>query len=283
MQRQDDLDVRTMRSDELDLAVEWAAQEGWNPGLHDAECFYVADPDGFLIGHLGQEPVGCISVVRYGPNFGFLGFYIMKPERRGCGHGYRLWQAGLERLEGRTVGLDGVVAQQDNYKRSQFLLVHRNVRFGGAPGFERPIDPRLTRVRFEWLAKVIQYDRPFFPAERDTFLQCWLQPRGREGLALVEDGSIRGYGVVRTCRTGSKIGPLFAESEDGADLLFRALVAAADNAPVFLDCPEPNRSAMALAARYGLSPVFETARMYRGPAPDLPLSRIYGMTTFELG
>ena len=59
--------------------------------------------------------------------------------------------------------------------------------------------------------------------------------------------------------------------------------AADPSAPVFLDCPAPNCSATDLASRYGLALVSETARMYRGPAPDLPLSRIYGMTTFELG
>ena len=272
-----------MSRDELELALTWAAQEGWNPGLRDAECFYAADPDGFLIGYLGQEPVGCISVVRYGPSFGFLGFYIVRPERRGCGYGHRLWQAGMERLGGCTVGLDGVVAQQDNYRRSEFVLAHRNIRFGGAPGCERPSDPRLRPIGSELVDAVIHYDRRFFPAERGSFLRCWLQPRRREGRALVEDGAVRGYGVVRACRTGSKIGPLFAETEEGADLLFRALAAAASRTPVFLDCPEPNRTATALAAGYGLSPVFETARMYRGPAPDLSLSRVYGITTFELG
>lgn len=29
--------------------------------------------------------------------------------------------------------------------------------------------------------------------------------------------------------------------------------------------------------------VFNSARMYAGPAPDLPLARTYGITTFELG
>ncbi|HEX2135305.1 MAG TPA: GNAT family N-acetyltransferase [Microvirga sp.] len=283
MATQVDLEVRTMSRDELDLAVDWAAREGWNPGLGDAACFYAADAEGFLIGRLGPEPVGCISVVRYGRDFGFLGFYIVTPERRGCGYGYRLWQAGLQRLEGRTVGLDGVVAQQDNYRRSGFVLAHRNVRFGGEPRCERPSDPRLTPIRSEMLDELIRYDRSFFPASRDSFLRCWLQPQGREGVALIEDGSVRGYGVVRVCRTGFKIGPLFAESADRADLLFRALAAGTDGGPLFLDCPEPNRSATALAARYGLSPVFETARMYRGVAPDLPLMRIYGITTFELG
>ncbi|HLA33082.1 MAG TPA: GNAT family N-acetyltransferase, partial [Pseudomonas sp.] len=27
---------------EVDLAIDWAAAEGWNPGLHDADCFYAA-------------------------------------------------------------------------------------------------------------------------------------------------------------------------------------------------------------------------------------------------
>ena len=76
---------------------------------------------------------------------------------------------------------------------------------------------------------------------------------------------------------------MFADNYEGADLLFRALAAGAKDAEVFLDCPEPNHPATGLAASHGLSPVFETARMYRGPAPALPLDRIYGISTFELG
>ena len=51
----------------------------------------------------------------------------------------------------------------------------------------------------------------------------------------------------------------------------------------FLDIPEPNREALALARRYRLAPVFETARMYAGAEPELPLQRLYGITSFELG
>ena len=75
--------VRRMTAADLELALDWAAAEGWNPGLHDAHCFYAADPDGFFLGELDGVPVGSISAVRYGPGFGFLGLYIVKPERRG--------------------------------------------------------------------------------------------------------------------------------------------------------------------------------------------------------
>ncbi|WP_457089593.1 GNAT family N-acetyltransferase [Microvirga sp. P5_D2] len=279
----DDLTIRVMTREDLARAVDWAAAEGWNPGLGDAECFHAADPTGFLMGFTGEEPVAAISVVRYADTFGFLGLYIVRLDRRGRGFGYRLWQAGMEHLKGRVVGLDGVVAQQANYARSGFVLAHRNVRFGGTPQIDEPEDTRLRPVGPALVADILSFDRPFFPASRETFLRCWLRPDAREAVAFVEDGAVRGYGVMRACRSGFKIGPLFADSEDEADLLFQALAAKAKGAPVFLDLPEPNESAIRLATRYGLSPVFETARMYRGQAPILPLSRTYGITTFELG
>ncbi len=68
--------VRRMAESELNLGIEWAAAEGWNPGLHDAECFYAADPEGFFLGEFaGGEPIGCVSAVAYDRNYGFLGFY----------------------------------------------------------------------------------------------------------------------------------------------------------------------------------------------------------------
>jgi hypothetical protein len=47
--------------------------------------------------------------------------------------------------------------------------------------------------------------------------------------------------------------------------------------------PEPNREALALAEKYRMRPTFHAARMYRGTPPSLPLERIFGVTTFELG
>lgn len=102
-------------------------------------------------------------------------------------------------------------------------------------------------------------------------------------MAWVVDGRITGYGVVRACREGHKIGPLFADTEEIADGLFQALAAKTGDGPVFLDIPGPNMAAQRLCERHGMIPVFETARMYRGPAPELPLARIFGITTFELG
>jgi len=96
-----------------------------------AECYFTVDPQGFLIGQLDDDPVATISMVKYGQFFGFLGFYIVKPECRGKGYGMAIWQAGMHYLKGCNIGLDGVVDQQENYKKSGFKLAYRNIRYQG--------------------------------------------------------------------------------------------------------------------------------------------------------
>jgi Acetyltransferase (GNAT) domain len=125
-------------------------------------------------------------------------------------------------------------------------------------------------------------DGTVFPAARPTFLRTWITAPGHIGRALIRDGHIAAWGVIRPCRTGRKVGPLVADDHDAAEAVFAALVGPAGG-QVFLDVPEPNRTAMALATAYGLTPLFETARMYSAPIKPVALERVYGVTTFELG
>jgi Acetyltransferase (GNAT) domain len=91
------------------------------------------------------------------------------------------------------------------------------------------------------------------------------------------------WGVIRPCRTGHKIGPLVADDRAAAETVLAALLAARGGGEIFLDVPSVNREAVALAQGLGLTPVFETARMYTGAIPQLRLERVFGVTTFELG
>jgi ribosomal protein S18 acetylase RimI-like enzyme len=276
-----DYEIRAMSRAELDLAIGWARDEGWNPGLHDATPFHAADPESFLVGVLDGRAISSISVVRYGTTFGFLGFYIVIPEHRGRGYGFRLWQAGMARLTGRLVGLDGVPAQQGNYRRSGFELAYRNVRYGGTAPAGRA--DRLVDARTIPFDQLLAFDARLFPAPRPGFLAGWISLPESRGLAAVKDGELRGFGVRRRCRNGHKIGPLYAASRAIAEQLFDGLCEGIAGEPVFLDVPEPNAGALALAEGRDLEPAFETARMYTGPSPAVDLSELYGVTTFELG
>lgn len=278
------MEIRGMTLPELEAVLEWAAAEGWNPGLQDALSFHAADPGGFLLGLLDGEPVASIFAVRYGAGFGFIGGYIVRPGFRGKGYGMEIWRAGMARLEGRNIALDGVPAQQPNYARSGFRLAHRNVRFEGR-GSDVPAADRVLPLGPQDAGEVVEYDRAFFPDDRAHFLRCWLQQEGSVAFGVRDSGgALLGYAVLRPCRAGFKIGPLCAESPEVAEELMQALRGRVPaDEPVFLDVPEPNAAAVALAERHGMHACFETARMYTGADPGLPLARQYGITTFELG
>jgi ribosomal protein S18 acetylase RimI-like enzyme len=87
----DALQIRPMTRAEMDRALDWAAEEGWNPGLDDAGCFRQADEGGFIAGFIDGQMVASISVVAYDHAFAFLGFYIVAPAFRGRGFGFALW------------------------------------------------------------------------------------------------------------------------------------------------------------------------------------------------
>jgi GNAT superfamily N-acetyltransferase len=201
-----DLSIRTMRPDEISIAVNWAAAEGWNPGLADDACFAAVDPEGFLIGELDGAPAATVSCVNYSASFAFLGFYIVREDLRGRGYGLRIWDAAIAHAGPRVIGLDGVVAQQQNYRKSGFELAYANVRYGGivaAPDAPQAGVMALAEVP---LAAVEAYDAMVFPAPRPAFLRAWIGSPWHVGCARTRDGRLVGWGVIRPCRKGCKIG-----------------------------------------------------------------------------
>ena len=191
----------------------------------------------------------------------------------------------MEYMKGRNVGLDGVVAQQENYQKSGFHFAYNNIRYEfktldlPMKGSSPPVVP-LSQVGFDELAA---YDGALFSVERRRFLQPWISQPGGVALGSLRDGRLSGYGLLRSCRSGCKIGPLFADTAEIADALFGALVQQVPGAVVYLDVPAVNPAAMALAQKYQMQPVFETARMYTGGPPKVLLDKVFGVTSFELG
>ena len=281
--------IRTLGPHEIALALDWAAAEGWNPGLADATCFATVDPAGFLVAELDGDPAATISVVNYDDRFAFLGFYIVRADLRGRGYGWRIWQTGMAHAGSRSVGLDGVVTQQENYKKSGFVLAYRNVRYGGviAGPPSSPAQPAVTSGMMSLadipFAAIEADDALVFPASRAALLRAWIDAPGHIGRAIMRDGRLGAWGVIRPCRRGFKIAPLVADDHATAQTLFSALVAAVGGGEIFIDVPEPNAAAVALARAAGLAPVFETARMYNGAIRPIRLERIFGVTSFELG
>jgi len=268
--------------------IAWAEQEGWNPGVEDADMFFAADDSGFFVTCLNDVPVAGVSLVKQNAEHAFLGLYLCKPEFRGNGYGLRAWNAGLESIGERCVGLDGVVQQQENYKRSGFAYLHRNVRYSGSlstidsdsPGYETTI--RLAGIND--LDRITEYDGSIGGLQRREFYNAWLAQNNSRVINLaLHNQHIVGIIGLRRCKTGYKVGPWLADNPAIAMTLLASLEQTTHNEPVMIDVPEPNYSSVEILKSLSFSPIFETARMYRGEAPLIDIQRLLGVATFELG
>jgi GNAT superfamily N-acetyltransferase len=276
----------------LDLAgvrtlMGWAAREGWNPGMHDADVFHATDPEGFYGYHLHGELIAGGAVVSYSGLFGFMGLFIVHPDYRNHGIGKQLWfqrrDLLLSRLSpGAAIGMDGVVAMQPFYAKGGFTMQFRSERHCRR-GVSFPVNAMVEPFCDNYFQEVMMYDTICFGFPRGRFLKTWLALPGSYSYLVRDNGRIAGFASMRKVLNGYKICPLFADSAEIAGALYRACLSSAPGEEVFLDVPVVNRSAMQLVESYNASYVFECGRMYHGTPPPLPLEKIYGITTFELG
>ena len=279
--------LRPLRRNELDIAVQWAADEGWNPGLKDAEVFWNTDPEGFLAAEHDGELVATGSIVSYGGQYGFMGLFIVRPDLRGQGIGTKLWFHRRDVLKSRmdataAIGMDGVFDMQPWYAKGGFIFTHRNLRMEGVAEESATCDEVRTPTA-DLFEQIQSYDTLCFGCNRESFLHQWLSMPNGHPLTYIQNEKILGYGVIRKCQQGYKIGPLFADNTQVAKALFDGLSNHAVGEEIWLDIPENNVNAVALAEMQGMKEVFGCARMYYGSPPPMPWEKIYGISTFELG
>lgn len=273
--------IRPMTLEDLKIALSWAEAEGWNPGVDDANSFYGVDPEGFLVGELKGNPISCISALRYSDNFSFIGIYIVKPEYRHQGYGLTTFQEAIKLINHQPAALDAVLQQVKNYEKWGFKPAHVHRRYQGRIQGRIADDViNLTQVNFDQLC---HYDHQYFPIYRAEFLQKWInQPQGI-GYAVLNQGELSGYGVIRKAVQGFKLAPLFAEDQEVAEKLLLALANYAQGEDIYIDVPDINQEGISLVETYQMRSIFECVRMYTHTPPDLDWSKIFGVTTLEIG
>lgn len=280
--------IRPIDEPLLNQLIVWAGLEGWNPGLNDASLFWSIDPEGFLGIELDGEFAGGGAVIRHSASFGFMGLYIVDPAYRGRGLGRILWGARRDSLllrlsPGATIGLDGVDAMVGFYERGGFRRTTRHRRFRSPEGVAfSGTGETICASRIE-LEQFLLMDALCFPGGPRRSLATWISQPGAISRAVVRDGRLQGYGVLRPCLTGWRVGPLFAEETQAAEVILTSLLESAQGQPVFIDAPDNNSRAVELCKALGMEEVFGCERMYLGPAPAIDPRRIFGVTTLEVG
>ncbi|KAF9390232.1 hypothetical protein BGX21_011515 [Mortierella sp. AD011] len=242
------------------LFYSWALSEHWNPSTNGEDIkdvFHKADPQGFFFGKIHEngkdEVVSIISGVRYGEDQAWIGFYIASPNHRGRGYGLETFHQALKHVghDRASVGLDGVMAQVDNYKKSGFTEIgwQNERRHGSIAGLvensERELAEKIAKDEFPGLV-LLQDDQVdldqlpgieerFSGLKRPGFVKDWAlfhahhPEQHRFGVAFLStDGTkdeksgkpiVLGYGCVRPAVSSYRVGPLYATTPEIAKLL----------------------------------------------------------------
>jgi hypothetical protein len=282
-----ELEFRQLTFDEFKTLVQWAELEGWNPGIDDAELFWQTDPDGFYGCFIEKKLIGGGSIVSYSGNFGFMGFFIVLDEYRNAGIGKQLWHKRkntlLSRLKpGAAIGMDGVVSMQPFYAKGGFAISYKDIRYEKL-GCPYPVIDEVSALQLEDIDQLLVMDKACFGFDRSNFTQNWIRAKHAKTFKYKDSDGFKGFAVLRKCVHGYKIGPLFAENQTIASALYEKCLNEAIGELVYLDIPTSNESAVNMIEKYEAKYVFECARMYLGEAPNIELSKVFGVTTFELG
>lgn len=270
---------KTMQRDDLPIALDWAAAEGWNPGLEDAAAIWETDPRGFFLAEVEGRAAAAISVVNHSSDFAFLGLYLCLPEFRGKGIGYGLWTHALQHAGERVVGLDGVPDQQANYRKSGFDLTAQTYRYLGVLDGQMSSD--LRSAERSDLETLVELEAQANGYSKPAFLSNWIADTAtRKTLVLGEAPC--GFATIRACQSGHKIGPVIAETLEDAEVIIRGLIQLVDAKDVMIDVPDDCAPLMDFCKAHGMTVAFNTARMYRGAAPK-PGALLRTIATMELG
>jgi len=287
MKNLENLQFQKLDFEGLQTLVKWAEDEGWNPGPNDAEIYWATDPDGYYGYFHNDELIAGGSIVSYNKQFGFMGFFIVKPEYRSLGIGRKLWYQRRDTLLSRlnddaSVGMDGVIAMQTFYKKGGFEIAFRDERHEKI-GEEFIIDQNISPIIKDDFDSILEYDKQGFGFSRPQFLIPLLKQPDVKTFKYSNNGKLEGFAIIRKANKGYKICPLFADNSTIAEELYKACLNSVVGKPLYLDIPVINSDAVALTQKYNTTYVFECARMYYGKAPNIEIDKVFGITTFELG
>lgn len=237
--------VSQMQRSDFKEINQWCIDEGWNIGIHDSEIYYKIDPMGHYIAKTNKS-IASLSLMKHSPSFFTLGPFIVHPSVRGQGIGEALWNEAMSRMNqeqpNAVIALYAVSEQVERYKKSGFVPIinihrwHINTNARNAPS---PNDS-CSSITSQLIPSVSAYYQKHEVTNRELLFNELIVKPKTKGLVFMDDNLIKGFGFIRPCVRGFRIGPLIADTPEIANRLMTELLVLAKNAPVFMDVPALN-------------------------------------------
>ncbi|KXJ10878.1 Uncharacterized protein F36G3.2 [Exaiptasia diaphana] len=208
----------------------------WKPGLEDLECYLSLDDPGVYVAKLDGVPIGSVCFYKYSSTYYSFGIFIVKKEYQGKGYGMKLFNTAMSEVDwSQIVSAYSVPEMVNKYARYGFefrwmckgydVNISKALEILTAMTFNPDLSVKnINEVDQEVL---LRYDTAVFGYQRNNFILKWLHAKGRHAKVVVTDeGAIVGYVAARVLyvnEEGYRVGPLFADSTEVAQVLLKAL------------------------------------------------------------
>ena len=273
----DDVEIRVLREGNLAFVDEFVQQAGWNQLRADGLRVLRYEPHGCFAAFSGERLIGTVTTTSYGKDLAWIGMMLVHPELRRRGIATALMRQSISYLSDRHVGcikLDATPEGQFVYEQLGFVAEWKFHRW------ERSADQPSELIRpnhvVSQIGQIEQVDRVAFGADRSVFLK------------LLQEGSFtisndEGFGMIRSGRRASYLGPVTTETTESAERIIRGLVDPMTGR-IFWDIPGPNITAQQLAKQLGFHPIRELTRMALGQMLTMPdVAMQYAIAAPETG
>ncbi|WP_133405510.1 GNAT family N-acetyltransferase [Parashewanella tropica] len=286
----EDLVFREASQDEISQLFDGIISEGWNPGIHDIHTYPDCESTHFLVALHQNQPVSFISYIIYQQHYAFVGCYLVPdPKQRGKGFGLAIvnhLHDKLKNLGVSLIGVDGVVAQCDNYAKKGLIDAYLHRQFYYQVQGNETVEESVS-LSCPDIAILAAFESKFVPEPRLPFWQTWAVNDPSKKFACIHDSyrELSGFACLRKAVNGYRVGPIYAESVDEAkELLHGLAVQVPAESILYIDIPEGNPAGFHFIQQAELTEnQFDCMRMYLGKPPQLEVKGIFGVCTLEMG
>ncbi len=269
----------------IDFIIEMEREEKWSPGLYDVKCYLDGKNITYYFCMIAGKPVGMISIVENNLIY-FIGSFIVAKAYRGQGYGRLLWDAVVEVLGDKPLGLYAVFSLVPFYARQGFRAGNEVRRFAltNLCSMEREayLDP-LTDA--EKLA-LYRFDQQCTKSNRRDFLSSLLEKPSVFSSIVFDGASPIGYGIVRPAFDHFRVGPLYAVSAGVALSILSSLIGhlcrfrGEEKVTVLIDVPTRPLHPSSFSAALRVEEVGVFPFMVRNTCAEIPTA-CYGLTALE--
>jgi len=254
--------IETLTADDAPRVMRLVEAAGWNQTPRDWLRMIGHQPQGCFKAVEADQLVGTVTTTAYGLALGWIGMMLVDPQYRRAGFGTALMQRALDYLSQqsvRSIYLDATPLGQPLYKKLGFEpeFVFQRWHRQGLPAVEsvqwNAGNQRIASPTLD--ANHLVLDRQAFGVDR----QAWLERLAADSRVVT---CTHGFGMVRSGRIASYLGPIVADSPSTATGLISALLENVSS-QVFWDIPGENHAVEPLARSLGFVPVRNLTRMWR--------------------